>query len=77
MKMRALLVVLFSVFVLIFSKQGFAENHKSDDAVVIVTDYSYIINPGDSKEIIKKLALFGANRKAVGIAGKYLFHKGS
>ena len=76
MKTKVLLAILFSVCALAFSKQGVAENSKSDDVVVIVTDYSYLINPGDTKETIEKLALFGAHRKAVGLAGKYLSHKG-
>jgi hypothetical protein len=67
---------LLSVAILAFPKFGCAEEWKNENAIVIVTDYSYKIGHGDSREKLKALALFGAKYKAVILSAKYLTHKG-
>ena len=43
---------------------------------VSTIDFTYNLRKGDSKELSKDLALFGAKQKAVVLSAKYLIHKG-
>ena len=53
-----------------------ADDQKEDDAIKVVTDFTYIMGDKDSKEKSRALAFFGAKLKAVNLAAKYLTHKG-
>lgn len=46
-----------------------------DDSLVLVTEHTYRMRKGDSKEKARALAIFSASKKAVALAAKYLTHK--
>ena len=74
MQIKAVLLIL--LFMLNFPASSFADNKKNEDLIVVLTDYSYRISPTDSQEKIRRLALFGAQSKAIALSAKYLVHKG-
>ena len=53
-----------------------ADDQKRDDAIRVITEFTYRTGNRDSKEKSRALALFGAKLKAVNLAAKYLTHKG-
>ena len=53
-----------------------ADVPKREDAIKLITEYTYKVGDKDSKEKSRALALFGAKLKAVSLAAKYLTHKG-
>ncbi len=53
-----------------------AKEAKNNHFPEIITDFTYKIGPGDSKEKYKALGLYGAKIKAVELAAKYLTHQG-
>jgi len=71
-KSLILLTVVFFFPVLCPAEEG----KKNSDFLEIITDFTYRIGLGDSKEKYKALGLYGAKIKAVGLAAKYLTHKG-
>jgi hypothetical protein len=52
-----------------------SKEEQSDDPPILITDYTYRIGSGDSKEKYKALGLYGAKRKAVILSAKYLADK--
>lgn len=60
----------------LFAAPCAASDHTADDGVVRITEFTYHAGKGDSREISRSLALFGARIKAVRISAKYLMHKG-
>lgn len=53
-----------------------ANDQKADHRVTLMTDFSYRAGKGDSREVSRALALYGAKIKAVHLSAKYLMHKG-
>lgn len=76
MRIKDTLACLLSAAIITFPGFCRAEEGKPENAIVIVTHYSYKIAPADSREKIIALALFGARYKAVVLSAKYLTHKG-
>jgi len=66
-----LLMVILAIPTLCFSKEN-----KSDDAPTLITDFTYNIGSGDSKDKYEALALYGAKSKAVALSAKYFTDKG-
>jgi hypothetical protein len=65
-----LLMVILAIPTLCFSKEN-----KSDDTLTLITDFTYKIGSGDSKEKYEALALYGAKSKAVVLSAKYFTDK--
>ena len=76
--MRKKIMITCLILVIIFFVPAFcpAAEDKNNDTLEIVTDYTYKIGPGDSKNIYESLSLYGAKYKAVVLAAKYLSHRG-
>ncbi len=76
MRMKIIITCLLSVTVLLNSSTCFSEDDKNDGTLEIVSECTYKIGPGDSKEKYESLCLFGAKYKVVDLSAKYLAHKG-
>lgn len=68
-------LVLMVAMIILSASTGLAQKIEQD-AVVIVTQASYLIQPDDSTMLAKALAQYGAKRKAVETAGRYFVMKG-
>ena len=68
---RLLLIIIFSIPTLCLAKDD-----QSDDPPALITDFTYRIGSGDSKEKYEALGLYGAKSKAVILSAKYLADKG-
>jgi hypothetical protein len=68
--------VLILSALLAFASPAVCDDSDEEDTVVMVTDFSYKIRGGESAEISRALALFGASEKAVDLAAKYLSRHG-
>jgi len=75
MRRNLLMTCLFAAIFFLLPIYSQAENDKSDDFLVAVTDYTSRITPGESPQKYEALAMFGAKYKAVVLAAKYLSHK--
>ena len=64
-------MVILAIRTLCFSKEN-----KSDDTLTLITDFTYNIGSGDSKDKYEALALYGAKSKAVALSAKYFTDKG-
>ena len=53
-----------------------SKDDNGNSSFVSTIDFTYNLRKGDSKELSKDLALFGAKQKAVVLSAKYLTHKG-
>ena len=67
---------LIMTWLLLLPALGPAQGVKNSDYLEIITDFTYRIGPGDSKEKFMALGLYAAKIKAVELAAKYLTHKG-
>jgi hypothetical protein len=67
---------LFLCIPFLFAIPCMAGDHVADDSVLRITEFTYRAGKGDSREISRALALFGAKMKAVRLSAKYLMHKG-
>ncbi len=76
MKLNTMRLSLLWLFIFVFSTPCLSEGQNTADTVVLTTDFIYKLQEGDSQEISRALALFGAEHKAVVLAAKYLIHKG-
>ena len=65
---------LSAIFFLV-PRYSLAQNDKNDDALEAVTEYTYKMAPGESRQKYEALTMFGAKYKAVVLAAKYLSHK--
>ena len=70
--------ILLTALVLVYLHAGASLPYADDDsqAVQTVTECSYHAGPGDSPEIARALALFGAQYEAVSIAARHLAGRG-
>jgi hypothetical protein len=68
-------LMLLVAMILLSTPSGLAQKIEQD-AVVIVTQASYLIQPDDSTMLAKALALYSAKRKAVSTAARYFVMKG-
>ncbi|MDF1593045.1 MAG: hypothetical protein P1P89_16130 [Desulfobacterales bacterium] len=68
-------LVLTVAMIILSVSTGLAQKIEQD-AVVIVTQASYLIQPDDSTTLAKALAQYGAKRNAVETAGRYFVIKG-
>ncbi|MFC1858259.1 hypothetical protein ACFL9U_09570 [Thermodesulfobacteriota bacterium] len=67
---------LLLLIILLFPRPGMSFDKDRNSKLYLITDFSYNIGKGDSKETSQALALFGAKSKAVALSAKYLTHKG-
>ena len=67
---------LFLLIIVLYSTPCMSDDDHRDDTITLITDFTYNMRKGDSKEISKALALYGAKSKAVLLSAKYLTHKG-
>jgi len=67
--------MLMIAIIFLSAPNGLAQKIEQD-AVVIVTQASYLIQPDDSTALAKVLAQYGAKRNAVETAGRYFVMKG-
>jgi len=76
MKINMHRIVLFSFIILAYPAPCMSGDDSGDSSFVSTIDFTYNSRKGDSKELSKALALFGAKQKAVVLSAKYLTHKG-
>lgn len=74
MKYAATIICILSFLAFIFTPLCLADNGKIDNTFEIVSDFTYFIAPGDSREVYESLCLFGAKYKAIALSAKYLNH---
>jgi len=68
-------LMLMMAMISLFASTGLAQKIEQD-AVIVVTRASYLVQPDDSTAMAKALAQYGARRKAVETAGRYFVMKG-
>jgi len=76
MSKKIFITFLVAAVIVCTANIGLTDNEPGDDAIDVVTDYTYKIGPGDSLDKYVALASYGARYKAVTLAAKYLSHKG-
>jgi hypothetical protein len=76
MKINIQQAILFLFIILLCPTPGMPEDDNDDISFVSTVDFTYNLRKGDSKELSKAFALFGAKQKAVALSAKYLTHKG-
>jgi hypothetical protein len=62
--------------ILVIPTPCFSKDDQSDDALTLITDFTYKIGLGDFKQKYEALALYGAKSKAVILSAEYLADKG-
>jgi len=62
--------------ILVIPTLCFSKDNKNDDTQALITEFTYKIGSGDSKEKYVALAFYGAKSKAVILSTKYLTDKG-
>ena len=76
MKINFHCIFLCLLTILLYPVPCMPEGDNGNTSFVSTTDFTYNLRKGDSKELSKALALFGAKQKAVVLSAKYLTHKG-
>ena len=76
MKINSRRAILFLFIILLYPVQCMSKDDNGDSSFVSTVDFTYNLRKGDSKELSKAFALFGAKQKAVVLSAKYLTHKG-
>jgi len=74
MKYGATIICILSFLTVVCTPLCRADDGKVDNAFEIVSDFTYLIAPGDSQEVYESLCLFGAKYKAIALSAKYLNH---
>jgi len=75
MRIKIIISYLLWATILLNTADCFAEGHKNDDTLEIVSDYTYQIGFDDFSKKYESLCLFGAKYKAIVLSSKYLIHK--
>jgi len=76
MKTNIRRAILFLFIILLCPAQVMPKDDEDDSSFVATVDFTYNLRKGDSRDLSKAFALFGAKQKAVVLSAKYLTHKG-